>query len=451
MKRNINLTLIILGVLVLVACENNQNHGNNVAENQMTRMPTLVVGTPSSMAAGATQTQTQKPTQYYPTTPPSSTASGATQTQTQKPTQHYTTTPPSATPVINFENPVLIFKGFSPSFYIVDMMNGDGRLLRTKGEIIGDILTWNEACKIIARVESGIAEINLDGKVIRSIFSEDQLPDSPEGLKWFLKPSPDEQWISYRLGLGEYYDGFDSERTRHEFEYLLIQSIDGSQGPYQVSSGGSTVIWAWSPDSQRVAYADVDETGIHQVYAVNPDGSQRHKLTNFDADFPIEGLEWSPDNHHLAVEYLLRDGYPERNIRVVSDEENPQMDLYRGLWLLWWKDVDTLLAYEPQGYFDGVIKQLDVGSHRIVGSAHVNTDRRYIVPLGSQRKVGFLNFDENFDDHLSVYDTERHTITDFPNISFYSQPEIYDYLGGLLDYMIASPDSFSGESECPNW
>jgi hypothetical protein len=426
------LILIFLGVLVLTGCGADQDGQITIPETPMTQLPTPPVNTTSPTAARATQTPMPTWTQYNPTTPP---------TVTPKPTN-------TVTPTVIFGNQVVIFVDLGQHYYVMDSLDGVGRYVYEGGqygERIYYIQSWDEGCEIIAAVDSGFAEINLQGDIVRFIFFWEIIPPDLEGNPHFFKISSDEKWISYRIGTGEFHDSLNLDRVRYDVEYLLIQSIDGKQGPYQVSSGGSTIIWAWSPDSQRVAYGDVDEAGIHQVYAVDPDGSQRYQLTSFDVDHKIEGLQWSPDSSRLAIEYWLSDNGSERDILVVNDEDHPRADLYRDLHLLWWKDEDTLLGFERQGYIEGVIKQLDVGSKQVVGSVHADTSGRNLIPYGSRRKVGFLNIDYD----LSVYDTERHTVTDIPNIS-YRKPEIRDYLG-VLDYMIASPDSFPGERECPGW
>jgi hypothetical protein len=430
MKRNIYFMLIFLGILVLVGCGKNQNARNNDAENQMARLPT--VDTASPTAARATWTPTPKSIQYNPTTPP---------TVTPKPTN-------TVTPTVIFENKVIIFKVAEGGvgFYIVDSLEGKGRPLSRGGNLIYDILDWKEGCTLHAITKTGIAKINLNGQVTQEIFNFlDQWPNNLEGYWHYFNLSPDNKWLSYRIGTGEFHDSPNLYQVRYDFENIYAQSVDGESGPYQVSSGGDALISAWSPDSRRLAYGDVNEAGIHQVYAVNPDGSHRDQLTNFVVDSDIEGLQWSPESKQLAIEFWLSDDSSKRDILIVSDTEHQQTDRYPDLQLLWWKDENILLVYERQGDLKGIIKQLDVNSGQIIDSAQVNSGGIHFAPFGSQQKVGFINNDGYF----SVYDTERHTVTDLHNISV-RDSEMRDYLGMPGD-MIVSPDSFTGESECPRW
>jgi hypothetical protein len=345
------------------------------------------------------------------------------------------------TPSFTYRNRFIIFNNEMPIYYARDINNNKGWLFGLGSKTIYDILSWEKGCEIIAIMDEGVVEIDLHGNIVRSIFKFELLTlDLENEIPHYFFISPDENWVAYRVGSGEFFDSLNLRRVRFEVENLHVLSTDGSQGPYQISSGGDVITFAWSPDSKRLAYDDLDGSGLHQVFAVNLDGSQLMQLTNFELDVEVNKIEWSPDGSRLAIDYREVDDWNSRTTMIVKDEAGAQPNYYRDMGTLWWKDADTLIIYQFQGMSKYLIRQLEVESGNYVGQVHVKLDWEKMIPFGNPGKVGFFQNDDNF----YVYDTDRHTVTRLFNL-IESTPEDMD----LLESMIASPDSFPGEGACP--
>ena len=61
----------------------------------------------------------------------------------------------------------------------------------------------------------------------------------------------------------------------------------------------------WSPGGDRIAYAAFSR-GVFQIFAVNPDGTDRRALTSRGIN---ESPSWAPDGRHLVFESSDRNGY----------------------------------------------------------------------------------------------------------------------------------------------
>lgn len=105
---------------------------------------------------------------------------------------------------------------------------------------------------------------------------------------------------------------------------LYVVNVDGTNhvkvsqglGPNaDVGQGyGADAFW-WSPDSTRLVYlADADIDEIQELYLVNADGSDHHKISGTvgsPAVVRIGEARWSPDSRYVAyyVRTLTRTGY----------------------------------------------------------------------------------------------------------------------------------------------
>ena len=80
-------------------------------------------------------------------------------------------------------------------------------------------------------------------------------------------------------------DGFD----------LAVVDADG-RNPHRITRNDLYEMGAsWSPGGSRLAF-HAGGGGVHDVYLVRPDGSERRRLTHDGGEMPA----WSPDGRYLA-------------------------------------------------------------------------------------------------------------------------------------------------------
>ena len=222
-------------------------------------------------------------------------------------TAQATSTPTSAD---IFNGKLIILRNFEVN-YIEDILSDSGQNLVANGQSI-DIQNWEgNGCTLIVKIKNGIVEMNLQGKIVRTIFSFERLPPITDGVI-LLPPSysrraidllsPDEGWVSYKVGSGIVEQvGDDRDPLRYEYENIETISVDGKEGPYQLSQRGGAWRASWSPNSQGIAYTDYDEFGIHQLYVISPDGTNRRQITYFTNPLEIMKIIWSPNGKNIAL------------------------------------------------------------------------------------------------------------------------------------------------------
>ncbi len=91
------------------------------------------------------------------------------------------------------------------------------------------------------------------------------------------------------------------QNQNHDNELWVMDFDGGNQRMLTLqtrSTGGSWHgIFAWSPDSYQIAF-ETDRDGNHEIYVIDLDGSNLHRLTNNSA---FDGWPaWSPDGDHIA-------------------------------------------------------------------------------------------------------------------------------------------------------
>ena len=109
--------------------------------------------------------------------------------------------------------------------------------------------------------------------------------------------SPDGKKIAYTVA---YYSVPENKSNREVF----VMNADGSENqqithtPYQENEV------TWIKGGTKLAFLSNDN-GSSQLYEMNPDGSGRKQLTNYDGD--IEGYSISPDGQKAAVYFTSKD------------------------------------------------------------------------------------------------------------------------------------------------
>lgn len=122
-----------------------------------------------------------------------------------------------------------------------------------------------------------------------------------------LDVSPDGKKIVYTVA---YYSVPENSSNREVF----VMNSDGTdnkqitQTPYNESEA------VWIKNGQKIAFLS-NESGGSQIWEMNPDGSQRRILSEFEG--PVEGFSFSPDGK--KVMFISQVKYGERTVDVYAD------------------------------------------------------------------------------------------------------------------------------------
>lgn len=146
---------------------------------------------------------------------------------------------------------------------------------------------------------------------------------TPEAL-WAMgrigefKVSPDGKKVVYTVA---YYSVKQNKSNREVF----VMNADGTNNKQITYTATNENNARWIDGGKRIAFLS-GESGISQIWSMNPDGSDRKRITNYTND--IEGFEFSPNEKHLlfisSVKYgeTTADKYPDlpkASGRIVTD------------------------------------------------------------------------------------------------------------------------------------
>ncbi|WP_276868913.1 alpha/beta hydrolase family protein [Bacteroides heparinolyticus] len=101
--------------------------------------------------------------------------------------------------------------------------------------------------------------------------------------------SPDEKQIAYTVS----YYSVPQNKSNSE---LFVMDADGSANTQITQSTWKEAQPVWFKDGKKLAFLS-SESGSNQVWEMNPNGTERKQLTQYDGD--IEGFSFSPDGKKL--------------------------------------------------------------------------------------------------------------------------------------------------------
>ncbi len=119
--------------------------------------------------------------------------------------------------------------------------------------------------------------------------------------------SPDGKQVAYTVS----YYSVPQNKSNTE---LFVADVDGGRSVQLTRSAWAETQPAWIKGGSKLAYLSA-ESGTSQVWEMNPDGTQRRRLT--DVEGGIEGFAFSPDGTRLLyiaqvkVKESARDRYPD--------------------------------------------------------------------------------------------------------------------------------------------
>ena len=130
----------------------------------------------------------------------------------------------------------------------------------------------------------------------------------------------------------------------------ILDITDPNPQPFDISNRpGDELEPDWAPDGSRIAYvSDAREDGVHLIFFVNPDGSNRQRVSKeYDEYSPV----WSPDMHYLF--FIL---YGSDHLTLMKRERAD--------------DFTAIDPYDPTSHF---------GRLGEVGDPEISPDMQYIA------------------------------------------------------------------------
>ncbi len=104
--------------------------------------------------------------------------------------------------------------------------------------------------------------------------------------------SPDGKKVLYSIS----YESVEQNKSNAE---LWVMDIDGSNQTKITTTPKSESSAVWIDNGSRIAFLYSGEEGTMQVWAMNPDGSNRQQLSQLDGG--VNGFLFSPDQSHVML------------------------------------------------------------------------------------------------------------------------------------------------------
>ncbi len=180
-----------------------------------------------------------------------------------------------------------------PDLYLYEVSTGKVDKVASQGSYSsGGVFSRNGKIVAFSQSTKGLTRIllkNLEKKETKPLTNDSR------GLNVDPTFSPDGKWlasVSDRFG------------NPHIFLSQLAWGADGQSLVVEAErrltyAGKQNVTPAWSPDSQKLAFAGLDPTvGRFDIFKMNLDGTYLERLTQFEGS--NENPSWSPNGQHLV-------------------------------------------------------------------------------------------------------------------------------------------------------
>jgi Tol biopolymer transport system component len=279
------------------------------------------------------------------TTPTAFTVPLSTATLTLTPT-------PANSPEETFTGPLVAFTASDESsqsyILILDLSTGSTRRLQMGTDVPINVSWRPDGCGIDITLTtlSGIQLITGDLELTKpqTVFSGGKRVDG--GFATWPVLSPDGKRVAYTVLSGvQSYIG-------SEFQDIEVITVNRQDDPSVLTSRGGAWSAAWSPNSDRLAYSDYDDSGVAQLFQSDPEGGGKTQLTRFTAaGTRIGAVEWSPLGNMIA--FLSYDGISRESLWMVSIDGEKQLSVEAeggnlGTDAIWWSEDGGVLVFYTQ-------------------------------------------------------------------------------------------------------
>jgi dipeptidyl aminopeptidase/acylaminoacyl peptidase len=135
--------------------------------------------------------------------------------------------------------------------------------------------------------------------------------------------SPDDAAVAFIV---HQFDLDSNEASTDLFVTQLAES-ETSANPDQFTDSGNATSPKWSPDGRQIAYIDLDDAGVKQVFTqwFDAGGSEPTQLTHRLAD--VDAFEWSPNGKRVAFRSLMLG--PDELQAIRADPSEPKIRVAR--------------------------------------------------------------------------------------------------------------------------
>ena len=168
-----------------------------------------------------------------------------------------------------------------------------------------------------------------------------------------LSVSPDGSKIAYTV---TYY----SVPQNRSHRVLYVMDADGNNNTLLTQTAWNEGEPQWIKDGKKIAFL-CNESGGNQIWEMNPDGTERRILSDFDGD--IEGFSFSPDGQKVL--FISQVKYGQRTVDLYPDLPKASgiivTDLMYKHWDEWVESVPHPFVAEFDGNRVGVAKDIMEG------------------------------------------------------------------------------------------
>lgn len=158
----------------------------------------------------------------------------------------------------------------------------------------------NDGCELHVTIRTSediqLFRMDINGLILEEIYLYKDIDNNEPWHTW-PSLSPDGRRISYAVWIGQLY-------VSAEIQNVEVRNLFGDYDVFQLSQNGGS--WnkggVWSPDGSKIAFSDLDNNGISQIFLSSPEGDEIKQLTtNSESGTRFEAIKWSPDGNLFGV------------------------------------------------------------------------------------------------------------------------------------------------------
>lgn len=154
--------------------------------------------------------------------------------------------------------------------------------------------------------------------------------------------SPDGKKVAYTVS---YY----SVKYNKSHQVIYVMNADGSGNTLLTTTADNEGSPAWIKGGSKIAYLSA-ASGSNQIWEMNPDGSERQKLSDYKGG-DIEGFKFSPDG--TKVLFISQVKYGQRTVDLYPDLDKASGMVIDNLMYKHWDEWVETVPHPFVANFDG--------------------------------------------------------------------------------------------------